>query len=1434
MCSTMSTDSSSSTDFQFKENRDAWATIRGYLYQIDLTIERWLLLKDGEVLDLERGEDIDEISRCIGDTSVQFTRRLEQVKHRDTAVSLNSSTAKEFIVNAIDHVQNNPTWRLRFRFSSNARVARENLSPLPDRLPGILAWKHVCGENLEVDKRSIVIKALLALLRSWSKPDNIADDLWKKYTLWIHSTDEAIFTDFVRTVEWSVELPEAVAMEAQLIQLLISRNLTANEQEGATKYRDLLAYVLKLLSQPGIKRITSEDLRNELQNRSVARIDSTYLVIANELSSLHLKVESLEQAQKSNEKSLSVLNEKLQAISETQETAVTIQLGTIHLNTSPPPPVSPLAPREMVVREILNELSQKFWVHLIGGSGTGRTQLARLIASATGRSILWLRLRDYSDQSKAAIAIDFALRKFSGIFSASDTHSSENATEMLNRDSIIVLDDLPRFTRGDALAEILCSLCRIAEDSKVIILSTSHFEIPSGLRERLSQSALEEKHIPVLSLKDTTELLIAYGASEPFIKAELPIYVNTIVSGHPQLLAAAASYLSTHGWSYNDQNFKALIAGTYANPIESETMERFLDTVKEQDTRELLYRLNLVIGAADNEILYALAEITPTISRVLEHMHVLLGPWISSDSADRYLISPLLSSLGEKNLPAELKRVCCSRLADLVLLHKSIDIFELQKAVLYLLQGERPTKAVFLMARALMSIRSRNDAEAARAILGYWIETPLPSEVEPGIRLLFRTFQIVRRTMLGLPIEKLLDELPSLLSSLKASDEWSELAAAIYLQPVLAKRNYKQSLALLTRVLNKIEKITWPDGTSLTSEATNNLPFEMLLWDISSIKTPADLLAWLSVIEALSAIQRTRFFQFEQAPLGIRLLTDSLWRATLILPPSERDWSSVLNTLDQCARRALTLGSSALYANSARARCLIQIEFMGEVAAGLDYADETLRNPIVDLPDKSALYVAVGLALLGQKQSEQAKNWLLHGIEIPDGRIKSDYVEALSALAVIEHHNNPEGALQRLSDATAIADADRLLDDQNIRIRAQMAIIHWNEGRRSDSFNCLDVAAEKLLSKKLLNDEWKDLFMRFGHTTGYFTSLATSGSPPDTLENGDIYLAPVIEMFRVRGKAGNSYNERTAELLPIQLAMFARAINREDAAYKWAVRALEKSGDSRRPYYLATTATELFPEFLAKGDYSALLEIAIQAGSALLAVGKLQKQGKNFIHTESTIDEVLGPKPSTIWNNAEAAGAIFGVVTLAIHTCRKTHLDARAGKAIAREIADCCQLFSASASDIELWRTLARLFRTFAEATEPASWFREHGKTSHANEHTAEAIVSNLLAGACGDADLRQTLLTHAITLPHIVNIRKMLPFESVVVPFFVNFWNETFQNQRFKFQAPGSVEISLAEAITSPISYRAQATLLAVANGLSIPLHQELRNWLSRRDLED
>jgi hypothetical protein len=105
--------------------RDAWATIAGFVYQVDLTILRWLNLDDNEWLELECGEDIDTVRQELEMDSPQDSRLLEQVKRRKANITLRSSVALVAMANFCIHRATNPNIRLRFRFVTTAETGRE-------------------------------------------------------------------------------------------------------------------------------------------------------------------------------------------------------------------------------------------------------------------------------------------------------------------------------------------------------------------------------------------------------------------------------------------------------------------------------------------------------------------------------------------------------------------------------------------------------------------------------------------------------------------------------------------------------------------------------------------------------------------------------------------------------------------------------------------------------------------------------------------------------------------------------------------------------------------------------------------------------------------------------------------------------------------------------------------------------------------------------------------------------------------------------------------------------------------------------------------------------------------------------------------------------------------------------------------------------------
>ena len=110
--------------FRANTGNDAYATIRGFVFQANLTVLQWLNLSKNEHLELECGEDIDVVGKAVGDVidqtldtsepSVELAcvRELGQLKVRAANLTMKSEEALQAIARFCEHQRLNPQWSL--------------------------------------------------------------------------------------------------------------------------------------------------------------------------------------------------------------------------------------------------------------------------------------------------------------------------------------------------------------------------------------------------------------------------------------------------------------------------------------------------------------------------------------------------------------------------------------------------------------------------------------------------------------------------------------------------------------------------------------------------------------------------------------------------------------------------------------------------------------------------------------------------------------------------------------------------------------------------------------------------------------------------------------------------------------------------------------------------------------------------------------------------------------------------------------------------------------------------------------------------------------------------------------------------------------------------------------------------------------------------
>lgn len=251
------------TLFKTSRQRDAWGAIRGYVYQVDLTVLRWLELQKSESLVLECGEDIDHVHPLMPE-SWDEGRLLEQVKVRK-GLTLPSYEAREALASFSEHRANNPQSRLRFRFLTTALPGDER-PPIPGLggRSGICAWEAIRSDSLGEDEAEDLAAAILNFLKSRRRPPLVSEQTWSHFHCFTMQADPPEMLAYIRDFEWATGAPQPEDLAERVRKELFESGKANSEDESIRKQEHLVVYVFRLLSEPDEKRLTFADLQREL------------------------------------------------------------------------------------------------------------------------------------------------------------------------------------------------------------------------------------------------------------------------------------------------------------------------------------------------------------------------------------------------------------------------------------------------------------------------------------------------------------------------------------------------------------------------------------------------------------------------------------------------------------------------------------------------------------------------------------------------------------------------------------------------------------------------------------------------------------------------------------------------------------------------------------------------------------------------------------------------------------------------------------------------------------------------------------------------------------------------------------------------------------------------------------------------------------------
>ncbi len=671
--------------------RQAHAQLKGYLYQIWHSVDAWLNLADDEILYLECAEDFDIVSG--GDATVT------QVKHTQHNITLRSKEVIDAINNFWKLRTDNPDRRVKYRFLTCSKIGMEQGNPFGKDKPGLKLWQRCSGNEAAITNISEFLQ----------RENKISEEVKDFLT---RADPDEIYKQLIEPITWETDSKPAGSVEQSISKKLITHG---------HEYKIAPSYTKKVVDHLLKEALT---VATQKENRELDK--ERFLEIFEEQTTIRVPIQQHIQAQQIPD--LTHILEHINATLIENPSEITIQSQS-PIQTDIPPLYPDVLERTELLKNIQTDLQSKGVVVIQGGTGKGKTTLAKLIAEDLNGSWFWLNFTN-----KNSLQILQYLQQLANEIS--------NESAQIN----VVLDDLnlqPQHLRE--YEEILgMVIYRLVEHGAKLLITSQH-KPPLNLIRSLGVSSSVTINVP-----NFTESEIKQFAAEmecPPDDAETwTALIQAHTGGHPRLVHAWLVRLRAEGW--NEQN---IIKGILQSPdevVEEREAARQLLTNLPENQREFLYRLSLMSFGFSEDYAKNIAEIPEPISYPGDVFSQLVGPWIDQIDETYYKISPLLRKAADRVWTESEVKGLHAQIANAILKTKEktkkLTLTDLWAVLTHSMFGQNKV-AFFAVRHALMTAPQDDWKNLCQEFS--WIthvKTKLPGELFPGdsfLNQLFRSLQ---------------------------------------------------------------------------------------------------------------------------------------------------------------------------------------------------------------------------------------------------------------------------------------------------------------------------------------------------------------------------------------------------------------------------------------------------------------------------------------------------------------------------------------------------------------------------------------------------------------------------------------------------------------------------------------------------------------------
>jgi len=1401
-------------------NRAASDALVGYGYQVDLTMLRWLNLRDSETLELECGEDIDTLVDVSRDGKEEFIRRLEQVKVLKGRITLKSpSGVVAFLANSVFHDLSNQNLDLRFLFTTNTLIGKERPSLLPNGVPGLQAWNLLREGHLDSDQATAILSGIRSTLQSQSRPEHVSNEVWSTYCHFLDESTEEALRSFVFRTEWGTALTEPMAMPAKLMDLLVQLGHCRDAKHAKQMYNCMFVYVFRTLTSTPPRRLESHEIAQFAKLPAISTDDRGVmeLIQSARMERLGQRVDVVEERVTSIE-----LQMRKRALGDPGITLDGLpMLDLAKWATTLPPRVAPAVERNSTIVDLQRQMGGTRWLNLHGGPGTGKTQLLIELCRQLDSCVWWASMRNQTADEAESLIRNLVRARLPVL-------------ERTEGDACIVLDDLPIIDATHGLGEVVAVLADSMRQHELLLTST-YGNIPTGIIERVQSGSPADVAVPPFTHNETAELLRSHGAPQDLITELDPRLLTLTTQGNPVLLMAVVKLLASRNWRLGEEGIVGLLSELEIGEFTDQMGVKILNELEDEGTRELLYRLALISGEFEEAQVEVVSEtVEPRIDRARERLLRVLGLWIERRSGARLSVSPLLVPVAKRLLPDKRQLAVYAALASDALSRPLHSVFDVLKAVGYYLQAGLGEKAVLVLIKAI-DYTIKLEPDSLRLLLAV-AEGPavksLDLAVPMEVYLLGQKFRA--RGDLGDDVSPLTRDVCAVLSKVEDGDAWVLPMLAINSLPGIANADFALATQLVEEALRHLDDV---QGLLPEEEELNATDLgAALVWGLAiGVSSPETLRTWMDLLARCPGEVRDAALAFPEAEMGLSGTMDSVVHGVNSEPSS---WKDLEEVLEHAQRLSEGQGLGILDGCAARSLFILHSEVTGNASKALADATTWLGKTGILPEAEYALRDAVARYLLDNGQKEEGIACLTNATQLPIDAFPLLRWSAFIRLAASLHelHDTIESSLLESALSIARRNPTMCAPFSEIRALGELGIAAWLKGDSREAFQHLESAVAGLLHSQKDNPDWKATFVLMGHALGFITADVALQAPSQTLADGQPYSSPRIGHFlNSREELPQLYKADRIPVVLYLVSMLADGVGNRDSAEAWALEALEQARETGVLEVLGTSAHATLVPLLASDAVSEAVDVALESALALITRQCLDREEYPALEPVRDLPQVISALPKEKRADAELQAIADGALLAFLRAARRKFADTDGASAMVSEIISTCEAIRTTASNQEAWEMASQILRAAIPEQGRAEELLDLAHAASEKGYTCLQAMAYLGYGLTPNAKLRDTAVAQTLASFYVFQRTTENPalFAITVTQFLQAFWSKAIDEQRFRFRTPALAKKEFDAAMIAHKGRRAQAILSVALRYLGTSLPNEATEelaWLADR----